>query len=105
MAAYIKTLRSNNGDQILPRTSSKAIYTEEGYTLEEQINQLITEKIEQIPTPDVSGQIQEHNDDEMAHENIRSILNDKAPMYTYGTEDLEAGVSPLEAGKLYFVYK
>lgn len=28
-----------------------------------------------------------------------------APAYTYGTEDLEAGTSPLETGKLYFVYE
>lgn len=28
-----------------------------------------------------------------------------APAFTYGTEDLEAGVSPLETGKLYFVYE
>lgn len=28
-----------------------------------------------------------------------------APAYSYGTEDLEAGVSPLESGKLYFVYE
>lgn len=28
-----------------------------------------------------------------------------APMYTYGTEDLEAGVTVLESGKLYFVYE
>lgn len=28
-----------------------------------------------------------------------------SPQYTYGTEDLVAGVSPLETGKLYFVYE
>lgn len=28
-----------------------------------------------------------------------------APAYTYGTEDLVAGTSPLETGKLYFVYE
>lgn len=26
-------------------------------------------------------------------------------LYTYGTEDLTAGVSPLETGKLHFVYE
>lgn len=30
---------------------------------------------------------------------------DYAPVYTYGTEDLTAGTSPLETGKLYFVYE
>lgn len=33
-----------------------------------------------------------------------SALDDEAPAYTYGTTDLEAGVSALETGKLYFVY-
>lgn len=28
-----------------------------------------------------------------------------APLYTYGTEDLIAGVSPLATGTLYFVYE
>ena len=28
-----------------------------------------------------------------------------APAYTYGTDDLEAGVTPLETGKLHFVYE
>lgn len=28
-----------------------------------------------------------------------------APAYTYGTADLTAGSSPLETGKLYFVYE
>lgn len=28
-----------------------------------------------------------------------------APAYEYGTEDLEAGETPLETGKLYFVYE
>ncbi|MBC8537268.1 collagen-like protein [Clostridiales bacterium BX7] len=35
----------------------------------------------------------------------QTALNDKAPAYTYGTTDLEAGVSTLETGKLYFVYE
>lgn len=28
-----------------------------------------------------------------------------APAYTYGTEDLEAGTTALETGKLHFVYE
>lgn len=34
-----------------------------------------------------------------------AALAAKAPMYTYGTTDLTAGSSPLETGKLYFVYE
>ncbi len=33
------------------------------------------------------------------------LANSKAPAYSYGTEDLTAGSSPLETGKLYFVYE
>ena len=35
----------------------------------------------------------------------QTALNDKAPAYTYGTTDLEAGVSTLETGKLHFIYE
>ena len=28
-----------------------------------------------------------------------------APSYTFGTDDLEAGTTPLETGKLHFVYE
>lgn len=36
---------------------------------------------------------------------LNTFLNTKAPMYTYGTTDLKAGIDPLETGKLYFVYE
>lgn len=35
----------------------------------------------------------------------REIRTNANPGYTYGTEDLTAGTSPLETGKLYFVYE
>lgn len=57
------------------------------------------------PTPDVSGQISNHNTSEEAHKDIREAVNSKAPAYTYGTTDLTAGSSELETGKLYFVYE
>lgn len=34
-----------------------------------------------------------------------SEIGDKAPAYTYGTEDLTAGVSELATGRLHFVYE
>lgn len=41
-----------------------------------------------------------------AVETAISAMDSKfAPTYTYGTEDLEAGVTPLETGKLHFVYE
>jgi hypothetical protein len=49
--------------------------------------------------------VEAHNTSEEAHEDIREAVNSKAPAYTYGTADLEAGTSVLETGKLYFVYE
>ena len=36
---------------------------------------------------------------------IRTLQQTKAPMYSYGTNDLQAGVSALESGKLHFIYE
>lgn len=36
---------------------------------------------------------------------LETSLTGKAPAYAYGTEDLTAGTSPLETGKLYFVHE
>ena len=88
-------------------------------TAESNAKSYTDQKIAAIPTPDVSGQINTHNTDTAAHSDIRtavsnaasaaataqSTANGKAPMYTYGTEDLTAGSSPLETGKLHFVYE
>ena len=46
-----------------------------------------------------------HNTDTTAHNDIRTTLSTKAPAYTYGTSDLDDGVSTLGAGTLYFVYE
>lgn len=56
-------------------------------------------------TPDVSGQIAQHDSDDTAHGNLKAEVRNKAPMYEYGTTDLTAGTSPLATGKLYFVYE
>lgn len=37
----------------------------------------VTEKINQIPTPDVSGQISTHNADSSAHQDIRNLIDTK----------------------------
>jgi hypothetical protein len=36
---------------------------------------------------------------------VDDALANLPPSYTYGTEDLDAGVTPLESGKLHFVYE
>lgn len=38
-------------------------------------------------------------------EEVAGMDSKFAPAYTYGTEDLEAGVTALETGKLHFVYE
>ena len=48
------------------------------------------------PTADSEAANKKYVDDEVAK---------CAPMYGYGTTDLNAGVSALETGKLYFVYE
>lgn len=35
----------------------------------------------------------------------KATSENKAPMYSYGTEDLVAGTTSLEFGKLHFVYE
>lgn len=42
---------------------------------------------------------------ELAKKASVEALATKAPMYTYGTDDLTAGTSELETGTLYFVYE
>lgn len=56
--------------------------------------------------------VRDHNADPDSHADIRAAVssvqataNSKAPMYDYGTDDLTAGTSELETGKLYFVYE
>ena len=42
---------------------------------------------------------------QQAAQAAQNAAANKAPMYTYGTTDLTAGSSPLESGKLHFVYE
>ena len=40
-----------------------------------------------------------------AAQSAQTTADSKAPMYTYGTDDLTAGTSPLATGQLHFVYE
>ena len=67
--------------------------------------QKIEEKINPVKTvnklsPDENGDVSIPVPSELVEQ-----LNKKAPAYTYGTDDLDAGTSPLETGKLHFVYE
>lgn len=73
--------------------------------------ELVEQKISEIPTPDVSGQINDHNTDGTAHgdtfytktqvDNLIASI----PKITYGTTDLSAGVSELSNGTIYIVHE
>ena len=52
-----------------------------------------------VTTDKLNGAINTHNSNANAHAGMF------APAYSYGTEDLTAGVSKLETGKLHFVYE
>lgn len=42
---------------------------------------------------------------EETQEEVAGLDAKYAPAYTFGTEDLEAGTTPLETGRLHFVYE
>lgn len=94
--AYVEE-HGGNGDMMA------SVYDPQGKATD--VFNYIDKKIADIPTPDVSAQIAEHNASGTAHSDIRTLVNSKAPMYTYGTEDLTAGTSELATGTLYFVYE
>lgn len=56
---------------------------------------------------DIGAAAESHNHDSRYYTEteVNNLLAAKAPAYTYGTEDLTAGTSALETGKLYFVYE
>jgi hypothetical protein len=53
----------------------------------------VTGEIKKVGAPAAEGYSKKESDEKFA------------PNYTYGTEDLTAGESALETGKLYFVYE
>lgn len=73
----------------------------------------------EVSNKEAAGTVAAHNTDTEAHADIRELANaaqtaantaqttadSKAPAYTYGTDDLEAGTTALETGKLHFVYE
>lgn len=83
----------------IPGKSAYELAKQTGYEGSELDLSLALNKVDEL-----SGQIEAHNTNIEAHSDLRDEIATKAPMYSYGTEDLIAGVSPLEAGKLYFRY-
>lgn len=46
-----------------------------------------------------------HDDLYYTEREVNEMLSEKAPAYSYGTDDLTAGTSELTTGKLHFVYE
>jgi hypothetical protein len=51
-----------------------------------------------------AADLKKHKDDTANPHGVTYQQTGAAPAYSYGTDDLEAGVTPLEKGKLHFVY-
>lgn len=102
--AYIKNLIDYNGNIIYPQTKASAVYDDNGNLLSNTINNKVDKE---------DGKVLSSNDYTNEEKtkvsnlpaNTNTELANKAPAYTYGTEDMTAGTSSLETGKLYFVYE
>lgn len=89
MPLYLKDKMVSGISLGVPGKSAYEQAKEGGYTgTEEEFAQILAnaatkdyvdEAIGEIPTPDVSGQIDTHNTDSSAHADIRTALNGKAP--------------------------
>lgn len=66
-----------------------------------------TGEIKKVGAPSVDAYSKKETDAKIAQSEATTDgkLATKAPAYSYGTADLTPGVSPLETGKLYFVYE
>lgn len=69
-------LKDANGEKFAPKTLTSQVQTSDGTLLEEKIQNDISSAISKIPTPDVSGQINDHNINEEAHADIRKQIED-----------------------------
>lgn len=56
-------------------------------------------------SPGAAGYTPVKGKDYFTEEDKKSLGAYYAPTYTYGTQDLEAGKTALETGKLHFVYE
>lgn len=81
MNAYIKTLQNSKKSEIIyPVTKAGAVYMDDNSATVQDVLQDIASKeyvdkaINDIPTPDVSGQIATHNTDPNSHEDIRQAI-------------------------------
>ena len=68
-------LKDENGEKIAPKTLTSQVQTSDGTLIENKIASDIQDAISKIPTPDVSGQIGNHNSSGTAHSDIRTLIS------------------------------
>lgn len=100
--AEIKTLKQGE-TQVLPRTVAEAVNTDSGLSVQAELDAL------KESTPDVSAQINTHNTNPSAHEDIRSLVSTAQQNLTEHTENnsnphqvtaAQVGALPLSGGTL-----
>lgn len=91
ISVWIDTDGNPDGDLSVIPTKVSQLQNDAGYTTSTEVDG----KIDTSKTTIV----------EEINNSVDQKLETKAPIYSYGTEDLQAGTSPLETGKLYFVYE
>lgn len=95
-----KNLEIANADlSNVPAATLKAKVEESGF-------ESIPDNVVYFDDETTTGDVLPVNADLLENKTRQSIINDAvAAAYTYGTEDLTEGESPLETGRLYFVYQ
>lgn len=80
--------------------------TRGSYLMGNDTNPVLTKTpVEVLEDIGAAAAIHNHDSRYYTETEVNNLLAAKAPAYTYGTEDLTAGTSTLETGKLYFVYE
>ena len=109
MSTTVKTgwLEDSNGNKFAPKTLTSQIQTSDGILLEDKIQKDLGSTIESAKTytDAVQTNLDTHTTNTSNPHSVTAAQIGAAPAYTYGTEDLEEGVSELTPGTLYFVYE
>lgn len=106
----IKGLKGDKGDRgpAGPAGSgagdmTEAVYDPQGKA--QDIFKYVDDAVSNVSASGVDEKISDHNSSSTAHSDIRAMIAAKSPMYSYGTSNMSAGETPLDDGKLYFVYE
>lgn len=83
-------------DNLTTTSTDKPLSANQGKNLSESIEQVSQE---------VSSNSQEIEQVSQELQSLSNTITNLQPNFSYGTEDLEPGVSPLDTGKIYFVYE